>query len=493
MATTTKKVLWLRRLLVLGALLVVYFSLQIYYSSISGQSMNQVEFRLPANLQELGVQFEPTKIYVSGYFNAWAADDPAHRMDKMEDGSWYGVVKFIPGENQYKYAMHHPDGETVIWIPDPTNENNINDNMGGQNSVINLPDYQAIWEMVLFGFLIVIALYGVYLLIDGISNLIFSTGLGQRAKFFVLVWFIVLLTFGINTLRSWDQQVSLIKIGLDDSINLIHRFFTAEGVNWTSLTDDEEVSKFQYFGRGFFYGARILVRENAFTNDEVRFDEIILLDDDFNVLGFLNRAEGLPETHRLKQRLGIFRTQDFLERAIFSPHIEAGKIGKYPLGKTIYEKSSPEVLGEKDFGYNFATNLLGFNAFLKPIFQGTTIVGYYGVSIQPNTLIAPLQEAFIYNGLLALLISLFLAVFFFSQKRYSSYDGYLLDRFIQRYKLSPREQEITRYLYLGYSNPEIAKKLNISQGTVKTHIYHVFKKAGASQRIELIQCIQDME
>jgi hypothetical protein len=187
MATKSKKVLWLRRFLVLGVLLVIFFSLQIYYGAISGQSMNQFEFRLPANLKELGVEFEPNRIYISGYFNGWSKDDPSHAMEQLDDGSWYGVVKFIPGENQYKYAMHHPDGETVIWIPDPTNPNSINDNLGGFNSVINLPDYQAIWDMVLFGFLIIIALYGVYLLIDGISNLIFSTGLGQRAKF--LFWF----------------------------------------------------------------------------------------------------------------------------------------------------------------------------------------------------------------------------------------------------------------------------------------------------------------
>lgn len=50
--------------------------------------------------------------------------------------------------------------------------------------------------------------------------------------------------------------------------------------------------------------------------------------------------------------------------------------------------------------------------------------------------------------------------------------------------LSKREKEILRLVALGFSNDEIAEKMNLSPHTVKTHIYHVYKKIGISNRLQ---------
>jgi len=50
--------------------------------------------------------------------------------------------------------------------------------------------------------------------------------------------------------------------------------------------------------------------------------------------------------------------------------------------------------------------------------------------------------------------------------------------------LSVREIEILRLLGSGAANEEIAQKLFISENTVKTHLYNIFKKIGVSSRLD---------
>ena len=51
-------------------------------------------------------------------------------------------------------------------------------------------------------------------------------------------------------------------------------------------------------------------------------------------------------------------------------------------------------------------------------------------------------------------------------------------------QLTRREREILVNLAAGYSNQQIAKTLNISQHTVKTHAYNMYKKIKVSNRME---------
>ncbi len=54
------------------------------------------------------------------------------------------------------------------------------------------------------------------------------------------------------------------------------------------------------------------------------------------------------------------------------------------------------------------------------------------------------------------------------------------------YELTPREKEVSRYIFKGFSNREISLKLKISEGTVKQHIWNIFNKTGVDSRTQLI-------
>jgi predicted ATPase/DNA-binding CsgD family transcriptional regulator len=51
--------------------------------------------------------------------------------------------------------------------------------------------------------------------------------------------------------------------------------------------------------------------------------------------------------------------------------------------------------------------------------------------------------------------------------------------------LTPTELEVTALIAEGLSNPEIAKRLLMGRGTVKTHLAHIFAKMGVANRTEL--------
>jgi len=52
--------------------------------------------------------------------------------------------------------------------------------------------------------------------------------------------------------------------------------------------------------------------------------------------------------------------------------------------------------------------------------------------------------------------------------------------------LTKREEDVVRLLAEGLQNRAIAEELNLSEHTVKNHLFHIFDKLGVSSRVELI-------
>ena len=48
--------------------------------------------------------------------------------------------------------------------------------------------------------------------------------------------------------------------------------------------------------------------------------------------------------------------------------------------------------------------------------------------------------------------------------------------------LSDKELEILRLLAAGHTNSQIARRLGISEGTVRTHLENIYDKLGVSSR-----------
>lgn len=53
-------------------------------------------------------------------------------------------------------------------------------------------------------------------------------------------------------------------------------------------------------------------------------------------------------------------------------------------------------------------------------------------------------------------------------------------------KLTPRQQEVFDHLLQGMPNKVIADRLGMAEGTVKTHLYTIYRVFGASNRVQVI-------
>ena len=52
--------------------------------------------------------------------------------------------------------------------------------------------------------------------------------------------------------------------------------------------------------------------------------------------------------------------------------------------------------------------------------------------------------------------------------------------------LSPRQNQVLEYIRKGLTNPQIAKVMDLSEGTVKIHVRALLRKADAKTRTELV-------
>lgn len=58
-------------------------------------------------------------------------------------------------------------------------------------------------------------------------------------------------------------------------------------------------------------------------------------------------------------------------------------------------------------------------------------------------------------------------------------------RTVAQYDLSDRENQVARYVRMGWSNRRIASELGIAEGTVKRHVSNILVKSGLESRTQL--------
>ena len=80
---------------------------------------------------------------------------------------------------------------------------------------------------------------------------------------------------------------------------------------------------------------------------------------------------------------------------------------------------------------------------------------------------------------------------YFTSKSLQVEEKLYLASFFGHYHISNQEGVVINLILEGRDNLSIAKKLSISQGTVKNHIYKIYKKVGINSRVKLIQQVRD--
>lgn len=61
-----------------------------------------------------------------------------------------------------------------------------------------------------------------------------------------------------------------------------------------------------------------------------------------------------------------------------------------------------------------------------------------------------------------------------------------------RSKLTKREKQILKFIHDGATNSDISENLGVSEHTVKSHLYNVYKKIGVRNRMEAGNWVRDL-
>jgi DNA-binding CsgD family transcriptional regulator len=99
----------------------------------------------------------------------------------------------------------------------------------------------------------------------------------------------------------------------------------------------------------------------------------------------------------------------------------------------------------------------------------------------------------LYLGLLALVflvLGIVVGVRVFAPPKPAPFDGN--PQAVESLGISPRELEVLQALAAGLANKEIARQLDVSPNTVKTHVARLFEKLGAQRRTEAIRKAREL-
>jgi DNA-binding CsgD family transcriptional regulator len=61
-----------------------------------------------------------------------------------------------------------------------------------------------------------------------------------------------------------------------------------------------------------------------------------------------------------------------------------------------------------------------------------------------------------------------------------------------RVELTPRQQQLLHQLRLGHTNAQIARRLGISEGTVRSHLEHLYARLGVTNRVAAVVRAEDL-
>jgi DNA-binding CsgD family transcriptional regulator len=129
--------------------------------------------------------------------------------------------------------------------------------------------------------------------------------------------------------------------------------------------------------------------------------------------------------------------------------------------------------------------ILIFFAVFAPLAAAQLVV--QDLPVQPGFLRDfPFEQLAYYMGFVIMAL-VYLAKYFVDPAQVPDFT--LPNGFVRKFGISRRESDIVQMMARGFSNRAIAEKLFISSLTVKNHVYHIYQKTGAGNKVQLLNMI----
>jgi hypothetical protein len=282
------------------AYFVASYVLYLIHQNVNFQHSFRFELPFPeyvTNQNNLsGHSMEIKEVYLSGNFIDWAEREEGYKLEPQEDGSYTLTVPLLSGRNEYKYVVYLRSRRDPVWTHDPKTENLIPDGHSGFNSYVDMPDTWGIGDGINLIFFLLALFYGLYLLLDLVSFLVFRYGLGPKSRVIVILWLVILVTFAIGTYRGIISERKWARWLFEDSLNMVHRVMEGQGIDYSGIRTDEQINTFSRTTREIMVKALPRTEAHPFNNSEIFLNSLFLLDSDLNLLYVAQSEETRKKT-----------------------------------------------------------------------------------------------------------------------------------------------------------------------------------------------------
>ncbi len=456
-------------------------------------SMGPRSFRLSLPLSEEFARFydlprEPDieSVFISGLFSRWSQSNPAFRMHNEPFArSWTISIPFPRGRTQYKFVLKLRGRSVPVWVHDPSNPRTVDDGFNGFNSELvvgsGLPPGTI--RLVLGA---AAAAIGFYTLLSLALSLLgrFRFTATQRA---LVIFCLVLVVAGTTvTVYSIDAQRTVARQSYLELADMIYLALESHGFDFSSLDDPEIRVRANRALDAFYRQARMRTSTGGPSGIYSSVAQIVLFAPDGQVVALGDRSE-IPLNVSLRN--ASFYLNATYGESLFGEPLQSFLDGAVDPMEALYVLSPREHWAASPT-YAGRARLLGFNAALFPVTRDLRPVGYLGLILNPEVYGSLLRfSVTVYLVMFVILVACCLFLFLFKQTA-AAVNPALLEEFIRRHELTPREAEIIRELVTGRDYQGIADKNFISLKTVKTHIHNIYRKTGAGNRLELTEMIR---
>lgn len=178
--------------------------------------------------------------------------------------------------------------------------------------------------------------------------------------------------------------------------------------------------------------------------------------------------------------LGLAGKTELLE-AVRLPAIGAMSVFLFYAG-VVSVRSAPRIASAT------TSSLIARLGWLLVGFAPASTLGYVLLAVIPRSYRPPVSLDFVF----ALLWSVILTSVFvrYLLKPEEELEDGVSPEFCEAHGITKREAEVIALVAEGLSNKQIAERLFVSLATARTHVYNIFRKTGATSRVDLLRIMR---
>lgn len=394
------------------------FSRTMYFRRLGTLDQEWFERQMASPIPPIEIR----AVYVAGRFSDWekARGNPNYRMQRTAPGRWQLSLSLAPARHHYKYIIHYVEKDDPqqklreYWCEDIQAREFYPDSFGGRNSIRTIRSYRREESLFTFVMLALILWLVLYTALELLLKRMMRHRISLKYKLLAVFMLLLLLSNLGFLFHARSQQVDFARRIQVDKVNTMHSMLLGGGVDFTRLNNPRQRKRLAKLLHRFFTNTSMRQDYLNLSNTKQQLNRLFLLDKKGHIIAYamepsLRIASGIYiaardsgrrmyYSEKLTRILNHYRQRRRPPQEIFLCFWSDYPVEGFPFDET----SSREMVAENRRQAAF----FPYDTFVYPIYSNLLLQGYYVGNISPVGYSALFRDAFYFNLLLLLIVSL---------------------------------------------------------------------------------------